>query len=177
MSSEIGADIANVNGALRFKRLVTDIPANGILEIPVTAGASITLTGGGSLSLYGIKYVDEDDVAIELAEDFADAKLFRVAAGVTITVMHNQSVDAEAQAIPAEQRILTSSGKNFELETINTQSVFAYSSLVSGFRWGFTDRLGYSSTPGHFADPQPNLPAAVTRIAAALSDLLGEPIP
>jgi hypothetical protein len=177
MSSEIGADIAIVNGALRFKRLVTDIPASGILEIPITAAASITLTGGGSLSLYGIKYVDEEGTQIVIDEEFSDAKLFRVAAGVSITVLHNQAVDAAAQAIPVEQRILTSSGKSFALEVINTQTVFAYASAVAGFRWGFTDRNNYNATPGDWDGSPPDTTAdAITRLAAAVA-LLSGPIP
>lgn len=182
MSSEIGADIANVNGALRFKRLGSptpvDIPANGVLEISVSGSASITIGGGGATSLVGIKYVDEEGNQIVLNDDSSDVKFFRAAPGVTITVMHNQTVDLDAQALPAAQRILTSSSKNFTLELINTQAFFAYSVAASGFRWGFADRQNY--TPGNSADWDGD-PATQQefndRVAAALAGLLGAPIP
>lgn len=182
MSSEFGADIFDVNGAIRFKRIGSpapiDIPANGVLVVAINEGATITIGGGGATSLVGIKYVDEDGVQITIDDDRADVKFFRSAPGVTITVMHDQAVDLDAVALPTSERLLTSSAKNFTMETINAQAFFAYSAAAAGFRWFFVDRLNYTpSTPVDWDGSPASVPEALDRIASSVALLLSGPIP
>jgi len=182
MSSEVSADIFDVNGALRFNRVggttPEDIPANGVLHVHTVSGSAITLGGGGAVQLCGIEYVDDDNTQIVLADDVADVKFFRVAPGVTITVLHNETLDLLGAALPAEQRIITSSGRDFDLEVINSQAFFAYVPSLTGFRWFFVDRLAYTpSTSADWSGDPTNFPDALDRLAAAVAGLLAAPIP
>jgi hypothetical protein len=175
----------DVRGGLIFSRegaeTPVDIPANGILQVRSTDGASITLGGGGATQLLGVEFLDAEGVPMVLENNQVAVKFFRVAPGVSIEVLHNRTEDlnVEPVAIPPEQRIVTSSGQDFMLETINSQAFFAYVPAALGFRWGFTDRQG--SVPANPLDYQAPVPRTLSerldRHAAALAGLLGEPIP
>ncbi len=166
MANEITPDIATVN-ELRFRRASFNIPANGVLVVGLVEGAAITITGGAS-ALYGIKYVDEDGIQITLGPEFTGVKFIRAAPGVTVTIMHNATVDIDAQPIPVEQRLLTSSLKAFTLETVNAQAFYGYAPApISGFRWFFVDRLNFDPANPEDWNPLPaSMPAALNQLAA-----------
>lgn len=181
MSEKI-VSVLHAHGTIRIERegaeTPVSIPASGILQVSTGDGASITLGDGGATQLAGVEYLDENGDTVDIETNHTDAKSFRVAPGVTITVLHNRTVDLLANPIPAEQRILTSSGKDFALSTINTQAFYAYAATVTGFRWSFADHDNYDADPSDWAGAAPdNIADAITRMATALAGLLGEPIP
>jgi len=170
--SKVEADLISARGAIQFTRqgatASVDIPASGVIQVTAGQGSAITLGGGGATELLGIEYVDGDGDPVVLDEDVADLKFFRAAPGVVITIRHNRTEDlnAEPLPIPAEQRILTSSGNDFEVRGLNARGFYAYVQLVAGFRWYFTDDLSYAA-----AAPE-DWPTSPTSIWGAL-DYIG----
>jgi hypothetical protein len=181
--STISADIFEVRGGLLFVRegaeTPINIPANGVLQVRLGEGASITLGGGGATQLVGIEFLDEEDQPVQIENDRTATKFLRVAPGVSIEVLHNRSEDLDTDPLPATQRIITSSGQDFMLESINSQAFYAYVPQVAGFRWGFTDRQSYS--PANAFDWQAPSPRtiveAIDRLAASVAGLIVGPIP
>jgi hypothetical protein len=178
--SYIESDQFWVNGALRFRTELMTIPASGVLVVDTSNGSAITLIAGGATELLGIEYIDGSNggAAVEIDENQTDVKFIRAAAGFAVTVRNNATVDLNTDPIAPANRILTSSGKDFILDVINTQSFFAYVTSLTSFRWYLVDRMNYDAEPADWVAPPPDtISDALTRMAAAVAGLLGAPIP
>lgn len=170
--SSISADLITVSGALRFIRegavVPINIPANGVLDVTLGNGSAITLGGGGATQLVGIRYLDPSGAEMQLEQDWTDSLFIRAAPGVSITIMHEQSVDLVLDPLPANRRTVTSSGNSYMLETVNSHGFYAYVPVAGAFRWYFFDRQAYNpAEPAHWAgSPPTSIQSGIDRLAA-----------
>jgi hypothetical protein len=160
--SSVESDLFLVRGSLGFDRLGAEtavtIPVDGILVVTDGEGSSITLASG---TLRGIRYLDAKGNPLVLTSNETRMKVFRVAVGAAVTLVHNDTINV---AEPAE-RLIISSGQNIPLKVSNTQFFWGYSSAFTSFRWGVQDIEAY--TPASASDWNPT-PA---RFSPALDQL------
>lgn len=167
--SQVEADIIHALGAIMVRRPstgVVDIPASGILSLNLIEGSAMTLGGGGALELRGVELLDRNGTQAVIDQLDAALKTFRAAPGVKILVRHNATEDLSAQAIPAQQRIYTTSQNDFEIRQANVRGFFTYVDPVGDVRWVMNEELSFDA-----ADPG-DWPTSPTSVIDAL-DYLG----
>lgn len=175
--SELTASILHAQGAIRIDRegaeTAIDIPASGILTISELGGASITLGNGGASELLGIIYLDETGAPVVLERHQSDEKFLRTVPGVTITLRHNATADLQLNAIPLDQRLITSTGNDIELTVENTPTIRAWAiAPLESFVWGVVDRKGYvAADPGNWAPEPTTVWTALDQLAASTAGI------
>lgn len=173
MSSKAEADIIHAKGAIMVRRSavgIVDIPANGVLSVNLEEGSAITIGGGGALELLGIEYLDRDGAPVSIDQQDATLKSIRAVSGVTIVVRHNATLDLLAQAIPAQQRLFTTSLNDFEIRQANVRGFFAYVDPLADFRWVMVEDLAYAAAvPADWPNPKPTSLIQAADVLAARS--------
>jgi len=170
----VDSDKIIVRAALQFIRqgAITGvpIPASGILTVNSTDGSAITLNGAGALELRGIEYLTQDGDPVVLSDEAVELKFIRVLPGVSITVRHGATEDLQANALDPTKQILSTSGLDVKLGSLNTKMFYA-SVVGLGFRWVAAHELGFvATTPSDWASPQPTeIPGALDVLGARMT--------